>query len=494
MRELQGARDLWRLVKELPVNVFDEYAREDVTQRPTVCYVTVKPVDGRRAVRVAVEDDGQGFQHLEDAFTLFRSTPKRGQPQVAGRFNLGEKEIMALALEGRIETTSGTVEFPRGGGRKVNKWRKREVGTLVELVLPAKRDEIDACIKMLKRLIPPVGLGLYVNGERVRAPREVARARATLNTVIQERPGEPLKSAYRTTDIIVHEPSPEGAWLYELGCPVQRIEAPYSADVRQKVPMPPERDTVSNYYLQDIYSAVLNATIGLLGADDVAEDWVKQALEDASTERDAVERAIRLRHGSKVMLWSSNLSANEEAIEAGYAVVSKTALSGAEREAYKRAGVQHASDAFGYKPVSADDIEPDADMRRVADYARTLSEQLMDVALSVRFHRLRRSKYAATYRQTDAYTGCLDFNLANLPGDFFRKITEDVTDLILHELAHHGPDGEYLPHGYAYVHRLSRLGAVLFHVMTDGCSEPALEISAHVKWSDQRGRKDKKDA
>jgi len=485
MKELQGGRDLWRLVKELPVNVFDECARDDVVQRPTVCHVTANPIKGRRAVRVTVEDDGQGFQHLEDAYTLFRSTPKRGQPEVAGRFNMGEKEIMALAYEGRIETTSGTVEFPRSGDRKVSKRRKRAAGTYIALDLPAKVDEIQACVTMLRRLVPPLGLRFTVNGEEIGRPQEIARTQSCLNTVIQTRPGEPLKTGYRTTDIVIYEPADEGAWLFELGCPVQRIEAPYSADVRQKVPMPPERDTVSNYFLQDIYAAVLNATVDLLTVSDTGEDWMKQALEDSDTRSETVQKAARLRFGDKVVLWSSNPVANEEAIEAGYVVVPPQVLSKAEREGYKRAGFKYSSDEFGVTPVSVDEVKPDEDMLRVAAYARALARHLVGLdGLTVRFYRLPRAKYVATYR-----VGLLSFNVATLPRDFFGRITADVTDLILHELGHHGPDGEDLPHGRAYVNRLSALGARLFHIMLEDYSDDIAELKEHLRWTDQRGKK-----
>jgi len=470
MRELQGSRELWRLVKELPVNVFDEFARDDVTIKPTHCTIKLKPIPHTRKIHVEVEDDGAGFQNLDDAYTLFRTTPKRGQPGVAGRFNLGEKELMAVALEGGIETTCGTVHFPVDGGRKVYPKRRRERGTRVWAVLKVDgdRDEaLEACVEMLMRLIPPEGLRVVLHTPRGDYQLEpllspVATARASLPTVLQRIPGGPMEQLWRTTDLVIYAFDDDEAWLYELGCPVQKLACAYSVDVRQKVPMPPERDTVSDTYLKDIYAAVANAMAAQeLDFEAVVGDtWIKAALEDATTTTEAVQQIVRARHGDRVALWSSNQEANELAVEAGYALIGLRALSVAERAAYERAGVVHSADIFGRTPAPADYVEPTEAMLRVAKHAKRLASLLLDQEVSVNFYSQAGNSNLADFAPQ---TYVLSFNVANLPEAWFDKITPDVTGLVLHELAHASSDGQHLPHGKEYIDRLSTLSGQLFH-------------------------------
>lgn len=57
----------------------------------------------------------------------------------------------------------------------------------------------------------------------------------------------------RKTRIDILEQADENsAWIYEMGIPIQATTLPYDVDVQQKVPMPPNRNTVPAAYLQDI--------------------------------------------------------------------------------------------------------------------------------------------------------------------------------------------------------------------------------------------------
>ncbi len=469
MRELQEGRELWRLTKELPVNVFDEFVRDDVERRPTYCAVNLSPVEGRRQVWIVVEDDGQGFQSLEDAYTLFRTTPKRGQANVAGRFNLGEKELMAAAVSGSIATTSGTVTFMEQD-RQVDKKRRLDQGTMVSAVLKAKVKEIFQAEQMLRRLIPPEGLVYTVNGERVRRPNPVAETTAPLATVIQQAPGEPMRPSTRTTEVKFYEPMTEGlappvAWLYELGCPIQPIEAPFSVDIGQKVPLPPERDTVSAWYLKDIFAVMVN--VGLVGEDTAGQTYTKLALEDSTITEEAVKEVVRLRHGGKVALWSTNRLANEKAQDAGYNVVHPRTLSSAEREAYEeKAGVDHTSRLFGGPAGAGPDaipvlaVQPTDDMLRVGDYAKFLAQELLHITITATFYSQKGSGVAAEYGGNG-----IAFNVGSLGESWFRNLRPTLTGLILHELAHHSDNGARLPHGPEYYLRLDDLAGKAFHML-----------------------------
>lgn len=85
---------------ELIQNAWDE---------PGVTKVTASlEYRGRNRALLVVEDDApEGFKDLSHAFTLFAESGKKGNPQQRGRFNLGEKLVLALCDEVTIQTTKG---------------------------------------------------------------------------------------------------------------------------------------------------------------------------------------------------------------------------------------------------------------------------------------------------------------------------------------------------------------------------------------------------
>ena len=93
-------------------------------------------------------------------------------------------------------------------------------------------------------------------------------------------------------------------WLYEMGLPVQEIEAPYDVNVLQKIPLNPNRDTVGESYPQDIYSELLNAMHDVMQRDEFGETWVRTAVEDSRISKDAARTTVVRRYGRKAVIWS----------------------------------------------------------------------------------------------------------------------------------------------------------------------------------------------
>src|ERR1051326_2762588 len=63
---------------------------------------------GRNKARLAVEDDApDGFKDLSHAFTLFADSAKKANPEQRGRFNFGEKLVLAISDEVTTRTTEG---------------------------------------------------------------------------------------------------------------------------------------------------------------------------------------------------------------------------------------------------------------------------------------------------------------------------------------------------------------------------------------------------
>src|SRR5262249_36749196 len=71
---------------------------------------------GRGKALLIVEDDApEGFKDLRHAFTLFADSAKKSNPEQRGRFNIGEKLVLAISDEVTIRTTSGGVRFDAEG-------------------------------------------------------------------------------------------------------------------------------------------------------------------------------------------------------------------------------------------------------------------------------------------------------------------------------------------------------------------------------------------
>lgn len=157
--------------------------------------------------------------------------PKRHDPAKRDRFNMREKEPVAVAVEAEIETVGHTVNFPCISGR---------IGAL----MPWPRRQADALVLRLKRFRPN-GCALTVNGEPVpERPPEIVRA-ATLTTVVHHRQTGALRHSPRKTEIhLLLPPAGDQCWLYEMGLTIQPIAAQWDIDVRRKncpgtTPSPP---------------------------------------------------------------------------------------------------------------------------------------------------------------------------------------------------------------------------------------------------------------
>ena len=417
-----------------------------------------RPWDVKRGLAVwTVEDNGPGFSDIADAWTIWGWTPKRGQPDVRGRFNLGEKEIISIAKWAKVDTVGTRVDFPEDGGRVIQHGNGRKRGTVITVALEMTEDEVAETLEVLRRFLTPKGLTYTVDGEDVPYREPAHELRRRLPTVIQDSPEEPVRNTSRVADVRVIEPRRTAlSYLYEMGIPVQPIDCTHDVDVGQKIPLPPNRDTVRDTYLQDIYSAVLTVTGAELSDDLASEVWVQAAVEDPDTPDEVVKDVMEKKLGPKAVLWSSDLMANERAETAGYGVVRAQSLSPVERERYAGVGLQRASVAFGVD-VEEKAVDPDERMENVGLYAHWLAAHLLHVQLRVSFYR------SETHVQAEYADGLLRFNVARIADDWWDgPPAERHTELILHEIAHHG-EKEHAHRG-GYVHNLAKLAAKATHL------------------------------
>ena len=456
MSQVFGDRSLDRAVLELLSNAQDEQVtRIDVVIEPA----------GHGLYRIRVEDDSpEGFKNLSDAYTLFAPSYKKPDATKRGRFNFGEKWVVAACVEASIVTTTGGVRFDADGRHSVR--QKRESGTLFVATMRSNREMCDEAIARLKRIIPDNGVTVTVNGEAIPNRIPVVSFEESLPTVVSDDEGV-LKTVIRKTTVNVYDVQDgETASIHEMGVPVVETGDQYHYDVRQRVPLSLDRDNVPPSYLKKVRTAVLNHTASLLSGEAASEDWVNEALEKAQPE--AVVTVMDSRFGEKrATADPSDREAENRLKGQDYTIVPSGAFS---KEAWANIRASKASLPAGrisptpplthtsrngiYKaPLEVRDRTPG--MRRVEAYAKLVAEKCLGITISVHFTGDPKYIIAACYGGRS-----LTFNVAKLGHRWFDRppaVTWEIERLLIHELGHER--GTHLEEVYDYA--LCEIGAKL---------------------------------
>ena len=147
LRKLLERRGLQFILFELLSNAWDTGAKN--------VSVSLYPVPGKPEVELLVEDDDPtGFQHLSHAWTLFAESNRKADAGKRGRWNLGEKLVLACCNVASIATTTGTVEFDEDGRHEYPR-RKRASGSKFSGIIPMTRAQLDEVLAAAKLLMPP---------------------------------------------------------------------------------------------------------------------------------------------------------------------------------------------------------------------------------------------------------------------------------------------------------------------------------------------------
>ena len=449
LRQLLEGKDKAFVIRELVQNAWDE-------QGVTRCDVTLEPIPGRPAARLVVEDDApEGFYDLRHAYTLYARTRKRPDPSKRGRFNLGEKQVLALCREARIVTTTGGVRFDPDGERHALR-EKRPAGSVFEAELGMTRAEVDDALRAVRLFIPPDGIVTKVNGAELPKRMALASVEVVLETEREDEEGR-WRSTRRKTTVNVHEPLPgEKACIYELGLPVIETGDRWHYGVQQRVPLTVDRDNVKPSFLQDVRAAVLNALADRLQPRDVSERWVRDGAADPEVRPETTCRVADLRWGQRrVVPTPGDREGLERAIAAGCHVISPAEMSAAEWERMREAeAVPSTAQAFSTRFVESEPVPAsewtDA-MRRLSHMAQAVADVGLGIAVTVRFIRSPRADIAATYGGR-----CVTFNVSRLGTSFWASDEEQIR-LAAHELAHEA--GGHISE--AYYECLTRMAARL---------------------------------
>lgn len=461
LRKLLTGRDKWFMLYELFQNAVDENVtrvdiRLETTDRRGRCYLRVE------------DDSPEGFVDLAHAWTLFAESKKKGDPTKRGRFNLGEKLVLALCEHARIVTTTGTVVF-KDGTREVFPRRKRDAGTVFEATIFMTRPEHeDSCLAM-QRLLVPAGVTVTFNGEAL-VPREplLSISDISLPTVNVDEEGALRPSRRKTTIELYEKAETETAWLYEMGIPVVETDLPCHANVMQKVPLNTDRDNVTPAYKKELSAHVLNAYAARMSGDEAAASWINQAIEHPDVDHAAVEQVLTKRYGDKRVSYDpSDPEANKLAVSKGYAVVYGSSYS---KDAWKNIRGAEALKPAGQvtpspKPYSDDPNAPvrkgytgplTPGMKRVIALTEMLGYRLMGREVRVLLINDFAVRASATYGN-----GTIEYNVARLGKAWFDRRMEtsrDILTLIIHEFGHEY-SGDHL--SSQYHDALCNLGAKL---------------------------------
>jgi hypothetical protein len=455
LAKLQARRGKQFIIFELVQNAWD--------QNVTRVEITLTKQPGARDALLRVEDDDpEGFSNLTHSFTLFANSDKKSNVQQRGRFNLGEKLVIAMCRKAEILTTTGGVKFDETGRHTLH--RKRERGSVFEGQIKLTNDELEECRDAVIKLIPPDGIITTFNGAPLPARQPLTIFTAPLLTEISDEEGN-LKRTTRRTDVHVFElREGEVGWLYELGIPVVETGDDYHCDVQQKVPLNFDRDNVTPSYLKTLRVQMLNALHDRLDPDKANASWVRDALNDPNVSDEAVHSAVKHRFGAKAVIYDpSDPEANHIAASEGYTVVTGGQMSKPEWKNVRRVGAlkpagqvtpspKPFSDDPNAKPLKI--IPPDdwsCSERRWVACAKKLAIAMIGVEIEVKIADDCGWSFDGAYGNR-----VLTVNKAHFGAEFFSEMSEEGISFLIHEFGHHY-EGNHLD--ATYHKALSSLGA-----------------------------------
>ena len=477
LAKLQEGKDRSFILFELLQNSWDEEGVSHVS-------ITTQGLPYKSLVEVRVKDDSPtGFRTLSHAWTLFAESYKKGDPSKRGKFNLGEKLVLALALSASIKTTTGTVKFGPGGRSKTND--KTDRGSIVRLVLKMTRDQMHELDDAADLVIPPEGITTVYNGRVLKRSDPLSVFTTTLPTEHSDAEGN-LRPTRRKTEVEVFEPLTDVGWIYEMGIPVVETGDRWSVNIKQKVPLNLNRDNVTPSFLRKVRAAVINHMADSLDADSASESWVKDATASPEVEPEAFSTVLSRRFGeNRVMFDPSDPEAGMNAVSNGYTLVTGRQLSEGERNNLRRFrdegtdALRPAGRVFPTKkPYSDDPNAPLVDMippddwterqQQVVEYARHVFSLVVGPGhLNVNLVKTK-NRFAAAYGPYK-----LDFNWTRLGRRFFNETDmaalQRVNDLLIHEFGHHYSSNHLEG---KYHDALTRLGAKLAGAALTGQLRP----------------------
>lgn len=429
------------IIHELLQNAWDT--------RATQVNVTLREIAGRPLANLEVQDDHpDGFTDLTHAWTLFAESEKKGDVLKRGRFNFGEKLVIAVCEDAEIITKTGGVRFNAAGRHTLRERTKS--GSVFRARIRMTRAEFEEVCGSVHRLIPPATIITRFNGETLLQRLPMATTEAVLPTEVADENGY-LRRLKRKAVLRLYEPlHGEPAALYEMGIPVQETGDKYHVDIQQKVPVNLERDGVSPSYLRSVRTAALNVLYNELQPDEAAEPWVRDAMASGQITSGAVQRVMDVRFGVQRVIYDpSDKEANHIAVSKGMAVVQGGALT---KEEWENVRKYEAALPAGQVTPSPKPFHPDGEplhlidredwsraLRAAVNYFQHMSLRLIGETLTVDVTGDVHWRFKAAYGKDPltGHGGHLTFNYGLMKTAVEAYDRQTLTTLLIHELVHH---------------------------------------------------------
>jgi hypothetical protein len=414
---------------ELLQNGFDE----DSTK---VSLTLTKPVNGKSTL-ICVDDAPNGYADLSCAHTMFAESKKKADHKKRGRFNVGEKYVLALCDKATITSTTGRTIFHDDGTRTHDKVRTK-VGTEFRGELSLNDGEFAEMTKQVLRVIPPKPT--YFNDVEIPIRKVLHEFTTTLPTEIADENGVSRKQQRETT-VRLYVPLPgEEPTLYELGMPVVEIDGKWHVDVQQKVPLNIERDNVTPGYLRLLHVALVNEMKDYLTPEDAAAAWVSDALASPKVDPEAVKTVVEQRFGKRAVLYDTkDRGSNRECTARNITVIPTGTFTREQRENVAKV-IQKASDVHPTEEdydINQKRIAPD----KLTDAQSRYKKFITDVSALMLDHKLEAVEFI---NDPDIpMDGCTQWMKSNEYIFTVNVAHHDVEDwqanydLVIHELSHH---------------------------------------------------------
>lgn len=426
------------------------------------------------------DDDPDGFRNLRHAYTLFAESEKKSDAEKRGRFNLGEKLVLAACEKAEIVTTRGGVVFFDGGRQE--SVARTERGSVFSGVIRMGHREAAEVAESVWKLLPPPDVKTTFNGHPVPHRRQLCDFIISLPTEVAG-PDGTMRRMVRTTLVRVVEcGSGEVPHLYEMGIPVVALEGGerWHLDVQQKVPLNMERDNVTPAYMKKIWVGLAGEMRQELEKEDADQEWLNRATGSPDVPSEVVEKVLDLRFGKKRSIFDmADREANKQLMNEGYTVITGGSLTRAQWENVKRTEAAVPSGQIRPTGVKGNpegrperEIEDLTDgMRSVIGWSKLAGRLLLGKPIDVRIV----SEPIA--RPHVAWYGgsTLTFNAGRLGKDWFEgPIRPKHVELVIHELAH-DKVGDHLTREFA--DEVARLAVRLAFLVRD--DRTLLETAGH---------------
>lgn len=402
---------------------------------------------GDGTYELVVEDNSpEGFADLTHAYTLFAESAKKARADQRGRFNLGEKLVVAVCEYVQIGTTKGIVEFTEEG--RIEHPPSRDSGTKFLATIRMTEEEAAKAEDAVDQLLIPGHITATFNGRELEHRIPIKTFETTLRTEIADAEGY-LRPTRRKTRVSIYEPREgEPAMLYEMGIPVVETEDRWHVDIAQKVPLTTDRDNVPPGWLRDVRVAVLNNCADALAAEDAQATWIDDAIEDEEVQPEALEAVITGRYGEKAVIDDrTDPEGTKIAVTQGYTVIPGGALS---KAAWKHVKAAEVVKPAGQVTPSPDPSKGDKDVtmmeeehwpqavREIAEASKRLAKVVLGIDIEVEIASQIEWPFNATWaRGTRGNRSVLTFNYGRLGHRFFEGgLTGKVLELLIHEMAH----------------------------------------------------------